>query len=73
MDHQERRIRRREIAAYCRTRSRVEAAIAYGVTNAFVGAACREFGRNCVGIDIRESQVELSRRRCAEIQRMLVE
>jgi hypothetical protein len=35
-------------------------------------AVCQRFGRNCVGLDIRESQVELSRRRCAEIQRMLV-
>ena len=31
-------------------------------------AVCRRFGRNCVGIDIRQSQIELSRRRTHLIQ-----
>lgn len=35
-------------------------------------AVCERLGRNCVGIDVRRSQVELSRRRCAEVQRQFV-
>jgi hypothetical protein len=31
-------------------------------------AVCQAWGRNCVGIDLRESQIELSKKRCAEVQ-----
>lgn len=46
------------------------------VCDPFIGsgttaAVCQRFDRNCIGIDIRESQVELSRRRCSEVQRDL--
>lgn len=35
-------------------------------------AVCQEHGRNCVGIDVRESQTELAGRRCKDIQRSLI-
>jgi hypothetical protein len=33
-------------------------------------SVCAQWGRNCAGIDLRLSQVELSRRRVAEVQRV---
>lgn len=35
-------------------------------------AVCEAHGRNCIGVDLRQSQVDLGRRRCSEIQRMLI-
>jgi hypothetical protein len=34
--------------------------------------ACEINGRNCVGVDIRESQIELGERRCRNVQKVLV-